>query len=358
MKQHWWKALGVVIVLYTLLAGLLVPLKPGILDSEPLTANAGSEVVLRVTGYNTHFKAAESSLRAWLKLDESHTLAANRIRALSDKALEIEFQLPAFLPSSDKSQSFTLILDNALDGPSVLPQALFVSQDSLNPALGERLWPQSPIEDLHVKHSFAYPYRNILVETIRNVYYHVPMWFSMFLLYTAALWYTVRFLRTKDPAADRKAVALNTIGLLYGFLGLFTGALWAKHTWGAYWSFDIKQNMTAISLLIYLAYFVLRGSREDPESRGRVAGVYNIFAFSTLIPLLFIIPRLTDSLHPGAGGNPALGGEDLDNTMRLVFYPAIIGWTLLGLWMAQLHFRWLTLRERWLMQAFSSNPKP
>ncbi|RMF25127.1 MAG: cytochrome c assembly protein, partial [Bacteroidetes bacterium] len=124
MKQHWWKALGVVIVFYTLLAGLLVPLKPGILDSEPLTANAGSEVVLRVTGYNTHFKAAESSLRAWLKLDESHTLAANRIRALSDKELEIEFELPAFLPSSDKSQSFTLILDNALDGPSVLPRAL------------------------------------------------------------------------------------------------------------------------------------------------------------------------------------------------------------------------------------------
>ncbi len=67
--------------------------------------------------------------------------------------------------------------------------------------------------------------------------------------------------------------------------------------------------------------------------------MYNVFAFVALIPLIFVIPRLTDSLHPGAGGNPALGGEDLDNTMRMIFYPAIIGWTLLGAWMAQLNYR-------------------
>ncbi|HMR44960.1 MAG TPA: cytochrome c assembly protein, partial [Saprospiraceae bacterium] len=64
-----------------------------------------------------------------------------------------------------------------------------------------------------------------------------------------------------------------------------------------------------------------------------------LFAFATLIPLLYVIPRMTDSLHPGSGGNPAMGGEDLDNTMRMVFYPAIIGWTLVGFWMANLNFR-------------------
>jgi heme exporter protein C len=48
---------------------------------------------------------------------------------------------------------------------------------------------------------------------------------------------------------------------------------------------------------------------------------------------------MTDSLHPGNGGNPALGGEDLDNTMRMVFYPAVIGFILLGLWISQLVYR-------------------
>ncbi|HQP78214.1 MAG TPA: hypothetical protein PL069_12440 [Saprospiraceae bacterium] len=58
-----------------------------------------------------------------------------------------------------------------------------------------------------------------------------------------------------------------------------------------------------------------------------------------MIPLIFVIPRLYDSLHPGNGGNPALGGEDLDNTMRMVFYPGVIGFILLGLWLANLYFR-------------------
>jgi heme exporter protein C len=104
--------------------------------------------------------------------------------------------------------------------------------------------------------------------------------------------------------------------------------------------------MTAIALLIYLAYFVLRSSFDDYEKRARIAAVYNIFAFAALIPLIFVIPRMTDSLHPGNGGNPAMGGEDLDNTMRMVFYPAIIGWTLMGVWMAQIVFRIQNLKEK------------
>ena len=136
------------------------------------------------------------------------------------------------------------------------------------------------------------------------------------------------------------------MGLLLGVLGLATGAIWAKHTWGQYWSGDIKQNMTAISLLIYLAFFVLRASLEDMNRKYTLSAVYNIFAFVALIPLIFVIPRLTDSLHPGNGGNPALGGEDLDNTLRMFFYPSIIALSLLGTWMATLLVRYERLKEK------------
>ena len=101
-------------------------------------------------------------------------------------------------------------------------------------------------------------------------------------------------------------------------------------------------------MLIYLAYFILRGSFQDETKSAKLGAVYNIFAFAALIPLLFVIPRLTDSLHPGNGGNPALGGEDLDNTMRMIFYPSIIGWTLIGLWLATLLYRVDILRHRLL----------
>jgi len=135
------------------------------------------------------------------------------------------------------------------------------------------------------------------------------------------------------------ATELIRVGVIFGLLGLLTGAIWAKHTWGAYWSWDVKQNTAAISVLVYLAYFVLKDSFEDYDQRARITSVYNIFAFAALIPLLFIIPRVADSLHPGAGGNPAFGSNDLDNTMRLVFYPAVIGFTMVGYWLSSILIR-------------------
>ncbi|MCB0577094.1 MAG: cytochrome c assembly protein, partial [Saprospiraceae bacterium] len=74
--------------------------------------------------------------------------------------------------------------------------------------------------------------------------------------------------------------------------------------------------------------------------------VYNIFAFSSLIPLLYIVPRMFASLHPGATGNPAFGSQDLDNTMRMVFYPSIIGFSLLGFWIAELRIRYRRLEDK------------
>ena len=58
-----------------------------------------------------------------------------------------------------------------------------------------------------------------------------------------------------------------------------------------------------------------------------------------MIVFIGVLPRMTDSLHPGNGGNPAFGNYDLDSNMRMVFYPAVIGWILIGSWIAQLRFR-------------------
>src|SRR5690606_13188800 len=114
------------------------------------------------------------------------------------------------------------------------------------------------------------------------------------------------------------------------------------------WSNDPKQLATALSMLTYFAYIILRAGMPDPEKRARISAVYNIFAFALMIPLLFILPRLTDSLHPGNGGNPGFNSYDLDSRMRLVFYPAVLGWILLGIWMSDLKARisqWAHLRE-------------
>ena len=126
---------------------------------------------------------------------------------------------------------------------------------------------------------------------------------------------------------------------MFGILGILTGMLWAQYAWGEWWSGDPKQNGAAIALLIYFAYFILRGSLEDDQQKGRIGAIYNIFAYFAMIPLLFILPRLTDSLHPGSGGNPGFNFYDLDSKLRMVFYPSIIGWTLFGVWMASIKIR-------------------
>jgi heme exporter protein C len=345
----WWKTLSVLLILYSLLAGLLVPLKAGIEEVMPGTALTGQTVTLKMLGYNTKFAQSvdNQSFRVWLTFDDKHAILSKSVRPVDDRHLEATFQLPARLPNDNTSAFLNLIVDHPTTGTSILPSALEVRGDTTaKDSLGMAVWAATPVEKLHVQTGFSFPYQNVIYESIRNTYYHVPMWFALMFLCMASAWQSVQYLRKPSLETDRRAVAYTEMGVLFGMLGLFTGMVWANYTWGAPWSNDIKQQMTAVALLVYLAYFILRRSFDEPEKGARLAAVYNIFAFAALIPLLYVVPRLFASLHPGATGNPAFGSADLDNTMRAVFYPAIIGWTLLGFWVGELRFRYQRIHDR------------
>lgn len=190
------------------------------------------------------------------------------------------------------------------------------------------------------------PRLNIVNETIRALYFHVPMWFGMVFLFSMSLWHAIRYLRNPSIETDIHSFEYATVGLVFGVLGIITGMIWANYTWGSPWHGDPKQNSAAIALLVYLAYFILRGSLSNDEQRAKLSAVYNVFAFVAMIPLLFIIPRMTSSMHPGNGGNPGFNAYDLDSKMRLVFYPAVTGWILLGYWIASLRIRLKLAEEK------------
>jgi heme exporter protein C len=183
------------------------------------------------------------------------------------------------------------------------------------------------------------PRQPILNETIRNVYFHVPMWFSMMALMISSLTYSIKYLRQGQIQDDVYAVEYANVAIVFGVLGFITGSLWGNYTWGDPLPKDPKIIAVEVGLLIYSAYFVLRGSFEDEQKKARLSAVYNIFAFASFMPLVWILPRLTDSLHPGNGGNPAFGKYDMDSNMRMVFYPAILAWILIGVWIASLRIR-------------------
>ena len=191
-----------------------------------------------------------------------------------------------------------------------------------------------------------------LHQSIRNFFFHVPMWFGQIGLLTLSLGYSIAYLRTQNIRYDIYASEFAKTGIVFGILGLVTGSIWATYTWGEPWSNDPKQIAAAIAVLIYLAYVVLRGSMNDIDKKARISAVYNIFAYFIYIPLIMILPRLVQSLHPGGmegakgGGNPAMGGDSLDSTMLMIFWPAVFGWVLLGIWISNLKIRMSLLANK------------
>lgn len=186
----------------------------------------------------------------------------------------------------------------------------------------------------------------ILNETIRSLYFHVPIWFAMLFLMGVSVYQSIQYLGNNQLKNDITAVQSAHVGMVLSVIGILTGMMWAKYTWGTWWTTDTKLNGVAITFLIYMAYFVLRNSIEDEQKKARISSIYNIFAFVMMIVFVMILPRMNASLHPGNGGNPAFGKFDLDNTMRMVFYPACIAWILIGIWLMQLRVRIAKLKRK------------
>ena len=185
--------------------------------------------------------------------------------------------------------------------------------------------------------------------------FHVPMWFAMIIIMLISAICGIIYLIGGKIKFDILSESAIHVGLLFAFLGLATGSLWAKFTWSehtellsfkGWWVDDPKLNGSAIATLIYFAYYILKRSINDREKAARIAAVYNIFAFVMFFVLIMVYPRIKGGLHPGMDGNPAFSSYDLNNNLRLVFYPACIGFILLSVWIWQLRSSFSLLKYK------------
>ncbi|MFH5831232.1 cytochrome c biogenesis protein CcsA [Halalkalibaculum sp. DA3122] len=187
----------------------------------------------------------------------------------------------------------------------------------------------------------------ILKESARNLFLHVPMWFTMSVCFAAGFVYSIRYLNSQDLELDRKAESATQVGLVFGICGLVTGSLWARFTWGTWWTFaEPRMNLSALAMMIYVAYFVLRTAFDNREKRAKLSAVYNVFAATTIPFLLYIVPRQLPSLHPGAEGNPAFS-EITAPELRYIFYPAIIGFIGLSIWLIEILNRYKKIKYQY-----------
>jgi len=135
-------------------------------------------------------------------------------------------------------------------------------------------------------------------ESSRIFYYHIPQAWICVLAFAMAMFYSIQYLRTKQQHYDDRAAEAAALGLVFCILATLTGSIFAKVTWGSFWNWDPRETSIFILLLIYGAYFALRGAVEAEERRAALSAVYAIFAFVTVPFLIFVVPRVVPSLHP------------------------------------------------------------
>lgn len=187
----------------------------------------------------------------------------------------------------------------------------------------------------------------ILDESIRNLFYHVPMWFGMVLILLAAWINSMMYLSKFNPKRDIYARELTNTGILMGLCGLTTGMFWAYNTWGTPWTNDPKLNGVAAGMAMYGGYWLLQKSINNQEKRARLTAVYNIFVFPLFIALIYIMPKIAKfSIHPGSGEAVNFKAYNQTHNMQYVFYPAVIGWTLLFVWIAELRSRHEIIKQK------------
>jgi len=160
---------------------------------------------------------------------------------------------------------------------------------------------------------FLYAPREATMGDVQRIFYfHVASawvgFFAFCVTFLAGIGYLVRGERRWDILA----LSSVEIGLTFITMTVITGALWARPVWGVYWTWEPRLTISAVQLLVYVAYQMLRASVESPERRARFAAVYGIVAFAT-VPLSWFAIRWWRTIHPDI----LTGGEGMAFTPRM-----------------------------------------
>ena len=153
----------------------------------------------------------------------------------------------------------------------------------------------------------------------RILFFHVPAWITCFTAFFVAGVASILYLVKKKTAFDDLAVSCVEIGVAFTGMGLVTGTIWARVTWGIWWTWDPRLTWALISLLVYLGYLMLRRAIDDPTVRASNSAVLCIFAFTSVI----ITYKAIDwwrTQHPGAVLSFRTGGGNIDPAMESMIF--------------------------------------
>jgi len=187
-----------------------------------------------------------------------------------------------------------------------------------------------------------------LGESSRLLYVHVPLAWVSVLAFSVSGILSLLFLFTGNgERTERVHAARNSaaIGLLFTVLATFSGSVWSKLSWGAYWNWDPRQTSIIVLMLVYIAYFSLESALRENSSRPRIVSAYLVFAMVTVPFFVFVVPRMFPSLHPDPIINPDRQVH-LESAMKISLMTAIAAFTLLYGYILDLANRVSAIKEQ------------
>jgi heme exporter protein C len=176
---------------------------------------------------------------------------------------------------------------------------------------------------------FYAPMERVMGQVQRVFYFHVAAgWVGMLGFLMAAIAGAVYLVRGRHKW-DIVSLSAVEIGMVFAFINVVTGSIWARPIWNTWWTWDPRLTTATIMLLIYAAYLLLRQGIEDPERRARFGAVYAIVGFLS-VPLTFFSARLFRTIHPVVIGSNQPGAEgtfDMTPMMTQTFMFSLLTFT-------------------------------
>ena len=162
-------------------------------------------------------------------------------------------------------------------------------------------------------------------------YFHVAAGWVGMLSFLVAAGAGIAYLWKGNRKWDVVGMASVELGLVFAFINVVTGSIWARPIWNAWWTWDPRLTTATIMLLIYAAYLMLRSGIEDPDRRARFGAIYAILGFLS-VPLTFLSARLFRGIHPVVIGSNQPGAEgqfDMTALMLQTFLFSLLTFTII-----------------------------
>ncbi len=168
-------------------------------------------------------------------------------------------------------------------------------------------------------------------EVQRIMYVHVPSAWTAYLAFVIVFVASLGWLWTRRRTFDAVAVASAEIGVLFTGLALVSGSIWAKPTWGVWWTWEPRLITTAVMFVMYVGYLLLRSLSADVEGRATRAAVIGVIAVVN-VPIVHLSVTWMNALHQ----LPTVlrpDGPAIDDRMLFTLIVSVLAFTLIYAWL-------------------------